>query len=333
MQFPEHATSAFPAKENMLDQKINTNASFTSNRCFGQELQNFAPESPLQKSYQPENLPTTDSFESEEIEPDHPFNLRGYGEIILNNLIAKETQFGPLGDYMDIQEDINKRMRAILMDWLVDVSMKFKLKPTTLLSSANLIDRYLARRSIKRQNLQLLGIACLMIISKFEEIYPPLVEKYVTVCANAYTRQEILNMEAEILDTIGFGLTQTSSYTFFSLFNQKLLIEDKPFAFVHYILETSLLEYSMLKYSNLTLACGAIFLTNKIFKCGDWTQDLFDMSKLEEKDVKRCAKELYLVMLKADKCSLDAIKRKFSMEKYHEVSKYKIEKVSGKGNK
>lgn len=283
-----------------------------------------------EKMVEPESLLTTDSFESEEVEPIHPYNLRGYGELILNNLIRREEQFGPLGNYMDIQEDINKRMRAILMDWLVDVSMKFKLRPTTLLSAANLIDRYLSRRSIKRQNLQLLGIACLMIISKFEEIYPPLVEKYVTVCANAYTRQEILNMEAEILDALGFGLTQTSSYSFLTLFNQRLSLEDKPFAFVHYILETSLLEYSMLKYSNLTLACGAIFLTNKIFKCGDWTNDLLTMSKLEEKEVKKCAKELYLVMLKADKCSLDAIKRKFSMEKYHEVSKYKIEKVSAK---
>ena len=51
-----------------------------------------------------------------------------------------------------------------------------------------------------------------MIIAKFEEIYPPLLKDYVTVCDKAYTGEEILKMEAQIIKDMKFDLAQTSSY-------------------------------------------------------------------------------------------------------------------------
>lgn len=45
--------------------------------------------------------------------------------------------------YMKTQQDINESMRAILVDWMVDVNLKFKLLPETLFLTINIIDRYL----------------------------------------------------------------------------------------------------------------------------------------------------------------------------------------------
>jgi hypothetical protein len=42
-------------------------------------------------------------------------------------------------------------MRAVLLDWLVDVHLKFKLLPETLFLTVNLIDRYLEKVSISRK--------------------------------------------------------------------------------------------------------------------------------------------------------------------------------------
>ena len=44
---------------------------------------------------------------------------------------------------MKNQTDINEKMRAILIDWLIEVHLKFKLLPETLFLTVNLIDRYL----------------------------------------------------------------------------------------------------------------------------------------------------------------------------------------------
>jgi cyclin B len=42
---------------------------------------------------------------------------------------------------MSTQKEINAKMRAILIDWIVEVHMKFKLVPPTLYLAVQLIDR------------------------------------------------------------------------------------------------------------------------------------------------------------------------------------------------
>jgi transcription initiation factor TFIIIB Brf1 subunit/transcription initiation factor TFIIB len=41
-------------------------------------------------------------------------------------------------------------MRAILVDWMVDVHLKFKLLSETLFLTVNIIDRYLSLKQISR---------------------------------------------------------------------------------------------------------------------------------------------------------------------------------------
>ena len=47
--------------------------------------------------------------------------------------------------YMSNQPDIDERMRAILIDWLIDVHKRFKLKPETLFLTVYIIDQYLEK--------------------------------------------------------------------------------------------------------------------------------------------------------------------------------------------
>merc|ERR1719183_2744469 len=84
-----------------------------------------------------------------------------------------EAKYAVNSSYMTNQTDINARMRAILLDWLVEVHLKFKLVPQTLYLTVQLIDRYLSVKEVKRPKLQLIGVSCLLIASKYEEIYPP----------------------------------------------------------------------------------------------------------------------------------------------------------------
>lgn len=45
---------------------------------------------------------------------------------------------------MKRQTEINENVRAILVDWLINVHAKFKLLPETLYITVNIIDRYLS---------------------------------------------------------------------------------------------------------------------------------------------------------------------------------------------
>lgn len=51
---------------------------------------------------------------------------------------------------MSKQNDINEKMRAILIDWLVDVHLKFKLLPETLFLTINILDRFLEKSQVQR---------------------------------------------------------------------------------------------------------------------------------------------------------------------------------------
>lgn len=107
---------------------------------------------------------------------------------------------------MESQDDINEKMRAILIDWLVEVHLKFKLVPESLYLTVNLIDRYLEKEPVNRQKLQLVGVTAMLVACKYEEIYPPIVKDFVYITDNAYTKEEILVMERKMLQTLDFNI-------------------------------------------------------------------------------------------------------------------------------
>ncbi len=98
--------------------------------------------------------------------------------------------------------------------------MKFKLWPETLYITINLIDRFLSLTKIEKQDVQLVGVAALMIATKYEEIYPPTVKDFIFVTKNAYSRQQILEMEQQILFKLEFQMSETSSYRFLERYSK-----------------------------------------------------------------------------------------------------------------
>ena len=100
--------------------------------------------------------------------------------------------------------DINAKMRIILIDWLFEVCKMFKLLPTSWHATFNIVDAYLARApNLPRSKLQLVGISSLFIATKFNEIYAPELADLIFISDKAYTGDEIVQMEKEIFTTLG----------------------------------------------------------------------------------------------------------------------------------
>merc|ERR1719420_2732549 len=124
----------------------------------------------------------------------------------MNQLFNSEALCLPPADYMDKQTDITGKMRMILIDWLIEVHMMYRLHPETLHLTVNLIDRYLSKKQITRKRLQLVGVAAMFIASKFEEINPPELHDWVYITDNAYTKDDVLMMECTMLATLSFQI-------------------------------------------------------------------------------------------------------------------------------
>lgn len=46
----------------------------------------------------------------------------------------------------------------------------------------------------------------MLISTKYEEIYPPTVKDFVYITDNAYSKEEVLNMECDLLATLDFDI-------------------------------------------------------------------------------------------------------------------------------
>merc|ERR1712037_461466 len=100
------------------------------------------------------------------------------------------------------------RMRTILLDWLIEVCEVYRLHRETFYLSADFFDRYMSRTlDVRKTKLQLIGVTCLFIGAKIEEIYPPKLQEFAYVTDGACTEEEILNMELMILKGLNWGLS------------------------------------------------------------------------------------------------------------------------------
>lgn len=163
---------------------------------------------------------------------------------------------------MTLQTDINSKMRAILIDWLVDVHYKYALLPQTLHIAILLIDRFLEKnKALKRQKLQLVGITAMFVASKYEEIYPPEASDFVKITDNAYSKEELFQMERELLAGLEYRVTFPTSYQFMKRFvKASKPKDDRVEHFAHYVIDRTLQEIRMLKYAPSLIAASAVHM-------------------------------------------------------------------------
>ena len=113
---------------------------------------------------------------------------------------------------MQCQTQVNSQMRAVLINWLLEIQEKLNLSERTLFLSVNIVDRVMQHRPIQRNRLQLLGVTSFFLASKFEDQIPPHLSQIVQFCDGIYSKEEILQQEQEILSELNFQLIHVSSY-------------------------------------------------------------------------------------------------------------------------
>jgi len=87
----------------------------------------------------------------------------------------------PVSSKMVAEEssELTSKMKQILIDWLIDVHQSFQLKEETLHLAILYLEEYQLLQPIRKEDYQLVGVTCLWIASKYEEIYPPSLKNYV----------------------------------------------------------------------------------------------------------------------------------------------------------
>ncbi|KAI3445924.1 hypothetical protein Pfo_002589 [Paulownia fortunei] len=249
----------------------------------------------------------------------------GYAPSIFQHLhsLEVEAKRRPLSSYMEkVQEDINPAMRAILVDWLVEVAEEYKLVSDTLYLTVNYIDRYLSAHKLIRNKLQLLGVSCMLVASKYEEISPPHIEDFCYITDNTYTKEEVVHMERDVLKFLDFEMGNPTTKTFLRIFTraaqEKPMFSNLQFDFLcYYLAELSLLDYGCVRYIPSMVAASAIFFARLTIqpKYHPWTLALQQHTGYKPYELKECVLRLHNLLLRSE-TSARAVRQKYMDHKF-----------------
>ncbi|XP_071957766.1 G1/S-specific cyclin-E-like [Antedon mediterranea] len=179
------------------------------------------------------------------------------------------------GNYLHKHPNLETRMRAILLDWLIEVSEVYKLHRETYYLAMDFIDRFLSvKTNIPKNKLQLIGITALFVAAKLEEIYPPKLTEFAYVTDGACTDSEILDQELVMLKALNWELTPVTANawlnTYLQLCNVDEIIQNNSnFVFPNYsqaafveiaqLIDLCTLDISSLQFHNSTIAASAFY--------------------------------------------------------------------------
>ena len=230
--------------------------------------------------------------------------------------------------YMGKQSDINEKMRAILVDWLIEVHHKFQFEQETLHLTINLIDRYLSRKVIQKERFQLLGVACLLISAKYEEIYREEISDFIYITDYAYTIADLIRMEKEVLQVVDYCLTVTTSNKLLEMAKIIFALEETEYNLARYFLEIFSIDYRMTNYSQSVIAFACLYLVNTMYR-NEEKFFVYCNVVFNEIEVKNCAKEILFLYENIFTSSLQTTRNKFSKKEFSEVARLKLTNSMG----
>ena len=261
------------------------------------------------------------------------YNPEYFDEIYMNLLLEEKKSYKKIEkDYRDKQNDINHYMRAILVDWLIEVHFILHFKRKTLFQTIQIIDLFLSKKSIQKDKFQLLGIASLLISCKENEIAYPKIEEYVNMTDNAYTKKELFNMEIYIMKVLNFEILLPTSEEFYNIISKAFNFNKMEHYLGEYFLDSSLVDYEILKYKPSAIALACAYIVMKFYGIKGY-EDLYSPRMIMEdeypkKTIKECANALCVLVKNLSKSTLKSTKNKYSSGVFGNVAELCENKIS-----
>lgn len=134
------------------------------------------------------------------------YHVSEYCKSIQECMLKNQVKWSVPASYMNKQPKLTETNRSALIDWVIEIHYKFNLLPESLFLTVNIIDRYFSKNAIHKSEIQLVGVAAMLIATKYEEIYPPLLKDFSYISDGNCSPEEILEMEKSILFQLDFDL-------------------------------------------------------------------------------------------------------------------------------
>ncbi|XP_038164693.1 G2/mitotic-specific cyclin-B2-like [Cyprinodon tularosa] len=257
----------------------------------------------------------------DERDADEPQLCSQYVRDIYAYLHLLEVQQAVRADYMKGLE-ITPQMRAILVDWLVQVHSRFQLLQETLYLTVAILDRFLQVQPVSRRKLQLVGVTAMLVACKYEEMYSPEVGDFAYITDDAFSKPQILEMEQLVLRRLNFQLGLPLPLHFLRRASKVANADVEKHTLAKYLMELTLLDYEMVHYRPSEIAAASLCLSQRLLGGLPWTPTQQHYSTYDEAHLKPIMQHLAknVVMVNEGKTKFLAVKKKYCSSKLMKIS-------------
>lgn len=216
---------------------------------------------------------------------DDPLMVSEYVVEIFEYLKELEIATMANPDYMDNQNELEWKMRGILVDWLLEVHTRFRLLPETLFLAVNIIDRFLSAKVVQLDRLQLVGVTAMFIASKYEEVLSPHVQNFRHVADDGFTEEEILSAERFVLAALNYDLSYPNPMNFLRRISKADNYDIQTRTLGKYLLEIGCLDHRFLAHPPSQIAAASMYLARLVLESGPWDATLEHYSGYTEEEI------------------------------------------------
>lgn len=176
-----------------------------------------------------------------------------------------------------------------------------------------------------RGRLQLLGCACVVLASKYEEIYAPTAEELAHISDNTYTRAEIITMELTVVNALQFRLTCVTPCCFVDRFCRAAGSNARERSLVNYLLELLLQDYQGVSLLPSLKAAAALYLARQTLHprgCPRvaWTRQTEFYTGYGARALESCVRRLHALHTRSEGHNLHAVRDKYKRSQLHRVA-------------
>ncbi|XP_033880655.1 cyclin-P-like isoform X1 [Acipenser ruthenus] len=217
-------------------------------------------------------------------------------------------------------------MRAILVDWLIQVHESFRCTEETLYLCVHLLNSSMRLSKVNIPTFQLLGMTCLFVACKKEECLFPESTELCFLMENCFTRKQLLRMERKVLTCLKFDLSYSQPLHFLYIVHTVSQCSQQVLHLAKYFLELTLLDIECIVCEPAQLAAAALCLARRVLQERSspeaeeaWTRavSLYSVSESALCRIKRC---MARAALRAENSETQATFMKYSIPERMEVS-------------
>lgn len=230
-----------------------------------------------------------------------------------------------------LKRGIKDTMRYILVDWLVEVTTMKDFSSMTLHVTVGCVDRYLALRSVPKACLQLLGIACMVVCTRYVSKEILTIREAVWLTDNTYKYEDLVRMMGEVVSVLEGKIRTPTLLDYGEVLLSLLPLERRTTHLFSYICELSLLYSALATPPPAKLACAVLLLTRALHHYAPlWPSQLVDYTGFSEKDLVSLCLLLYVKCFNQDvpkdyrHVSLTGVKQRFEDQAYQFISKEEV---------